>query len=128
MINKISQKPSNELSLWHARLGHASKSVVQLFLWKYLPELKVKNKPCFCVQCAKFKATDTKSNSVLSDIPQNNPMDLCMTDVAGPFTMDINGCKYLITFRDHASTHTFCAVMASREEVPNKIMAWVLHL
>ncbi|PLW37830.1 hypothetical protein PCANC_21685 [Puccinia coronata f. sp. avenae] len=30
--------------------------------------------------------------------------------------------------RDHASTYTFCAVMASQSEVPNKIMEWVLHL
>jgi hypothetical protein len=51
-----------------------------------------------------------------------------MTDVAGPFNMDINGCRFLLTMRDHASTYTFCAVMASRSEVPDKIMEWVLHL
>ncbi|PLW38596.1 hypothetical protein PCANC_16527 [Puccinia coronata f. sp. avenae] len=55
-------------------------------------------------------------------------MDLCMTDVAGPFTMDINGCRYIITFRDHTSTYTYCALMATRHKVPDKIMAWVLHL
>jgi hypothetical protein len=38
--------------------------------------------------------------------------------------MDINGCRYIITFRDHASTYTYCALMATRHEVPDKIMAW----
>jgi hypothetical protein len=51
-----------------------------------------------------------------------------MTNVAGPFPIDINGCRYIITFRDHASTYTFCQGMTSRSEVPDKIMAWVLHL
>jgi hypothetical protein len=51
-----------------------------------------------------------------------------MTDVAGPFNMDINGCRFLITMRNHASTYTFCDVMTSRSEVPDKIMKWVLHL
>jgi hypothetical protein len=55
-------------------------------------------------------------------------MDLWMTDVAGPFPIDINGCRYVITFRDHTSTYTFCNVMASRSKVPDKVMAWVLHL
>jgi hypothetical protein len=128
MINKISQKPSNKLSLWHAQLGHASGSVVQRFIRKYIPTLKLKNKPFFCVQCAKSKATDTKANGAASDIPQDKPLDLCMADVAGPFTTNINGCKYLINFRDHASNYTFCAVMGSRNKVPDKIMAWVLHL
>jgi hypothetical protein len=50
MINKISQKPSNELHLWHCRLGHASKPVVQKFIRKYLPDLQLRSKPFFCVQ------------------------------------------------------------------------------
>ena len=63
-----------------------------------------------------------------SDIPRDKPMELCMTNVAGPFTMEINGCRYIIKFRDHASTYTYCALMATRQKVPDKIMAWVLHL
>jgi hypothetical protein len=128
MIKRISQKPPNELYKWHACLGHASKPVVRTFLCKYLPELKLQSGPFFCVQCAKSKAINTRGNGATSDIPCNKPMDLCMTNVAGPFTMDINGCRYIITFRDHASTYTYCALMATQHKVPNKIMAWVLHL
>ena len=128
MISKITQKPSNELHLWHCRLGHTSEPVVRKFLRKYLPDIRLRSRPFFCVQCAKSKAKDKKANGADTDIPRDKPMDLCMTDVAGPFPIDINGCRYIITFRDHASTYTFCAVMASRSEVPDKIMAWVLHL
>jgi hypothetical protein len=69
-----------------------------------------------------------RGNGATSNIPRDNPLDLFMTDVDGPFNMDINGCRYLITLRDHASTYTFCNIMTTRHKVPNKIMAWVLHL
>ncbi|PLW56744.1 hypothetical protein PCANC_01718 [Puccinia coronata f. sp. avenae] len=128
ILSKVSQKPSSELFLWHCRLGHAAEPVVQRFVRRYLPDLKLDTKPFFCVQCAKLKATAMKGNGATSDIPRDNPLDLCMTDVAGPFNMDINGCQYLITFCDHASTYTYCAIMATQQEVPDKIMAWVLHL
>jgi hypothetical protein len=104
MLSKISQKPPNELYKWHACLVHASEPIVRRFLRKYLPDLKLRSEPFFCVQCAKSKAIDTRGNGAQSDIPRDKPMDLCMTDVAGPFTMDINGCRYIITFRDHTST------------------------
>jgi hypothetical protein len=128
MIHKITQKPSAELHLWHCRLGHAAEPVVRKFIRKYLPDLQLREKPFFCVQCAKSKAKDAKASGANSDIPRDKPMDLWMTDVAGPFPIDINGCLYIITFRDHTSTYTFCNVMASRSEVPDKVMAWVLHL
>ncbi|PLW18521.1 hypothetical protein PCASD_23785, partial [Puccinia coronata f. sp. avenae] len=128
MLKRISQKPPNELYKWHAHLGHASEPVVRTFLRKYLPNVKLRSEPFFCVQCAKSKAIDTRGNGATSDIPRDKPMDLCMTDVAGPFTMDINGCRYILTFRDHASTYTYCALMATRHKVPDKVMAWVLHL
>jgi hypothetical protein len=51
-----------------------------------------------------------------------------MTDIAGPFDIDINGCRYLLTMRDHASTYTYAAVIPKMTEVPNKIMSWVKHL
>jgi hypothetical protein len=128
MLSKVSQKTSSELFLWNCRLGHAAEPIVQHFFCCYLPNLKLDKKPFFCVQCAKYKATALKGNDVTSDIPRDKPLDLCMTNVAGLFNMNINGCCYLITFRDHASTYTYCAIMATRQEVPDKIMAWVLCL
>lgn len=128
MIKKITQKPSNELHLWCCCLGHTSETVVKSFLRKYQPNLKLHSKPFFCVQCAQFKAKDPKANGADTEIPRDKPMDLCMTNVAGPFPIDINGCRYVILFWDHASTYTFCTVMARKSKVPDKIMAWVLHL
>jgi hypothetical protein len=79
---------------------------VQRFLKVNLPEVRLDNKSFFCEQCAKSKALDLKSNGVASNLPRKNPRDLCMTDIAGPFNMDINGCRFLLTMRDHASTYT----------------------
>jgi hypothetical protein len=76
MISKITQKPSNELHLWHCRLGHASEPVVRKYLRKYLPEIKLRSLPFFCVQCAKSKAKDAKANGADTDIPRDKPMDL----------------------------------------------------
>ena len=128
MIQKISKRSFNKLHLWHGHHFHASEPVVQKFLRKYLPHLHLRAKPFFCVQCAKSKAKDAKANGANTNIPQDKPMGLCMTNVAGPFPIDINGCHYIITFWDHTSTYTFCAVRSSQSEVPDKIMAWVLHL
>jgi hypothetical protein len=128
MLSRVSQKPSSKIFLWHCCLGHAAKPIVQCFIRHYLPNLKLDNKPFFYVQCAKSKATASKGNGKTSDIPRDKPLDLCMTNVAGPFNMDINGCRYLITFRDHASTYTYCAIMTTQQEVPDKIMAWFLHM
>jgi hypothetical protein len=91
--------------------------------------VQIDKKPFFCEQFAKSKVLDLKSNWVASDLPRKDPLDLCMTDVAGPFNMDINGQRFLFTMRDHASMYTFCAAMMSRRKVTDKIMEWVLlHL
>jgi hypothetical protein len=119
MISKVSQQPSYDPYLWHVRLGHVSKSVVQRFLKVNMPEIRLDNKSFFCKQCARSKTLDLKSNGVASDLPRKNPLNRCMTDVAGTFNMDINGCRFLITMRDHASTYTFCDVMAGRSKVPD---------
>jgi hypothetical protein len=128
MLNKISQVPSHDPYLWHVRLGHVSEPIVRKFLKQLLPDLKLSSKSFFCEQCAISKSLHQKPNGAVTQIPRDNPLDLCMTDIAGPFNTDINGCKYLLTMRDHASTYTYCAVLPSRTAVPNKIMSWVKHL
>jgi hypothetical protein len=128
MINEISQTPSYDLYLWHVRLGHVSEPIVCKFLKNLLPEVKISSKSFFCEQCAISKSLHLKPKGVGTQIPRDNPLDLFMTDVAGPFDTDINGCRFLLTMRDHASTYTYCAVIPTRKDVPNKIMTWVKHL
>jgi hypothetical protein len=55
-----------------------------------VPNVQIDKKPFFCEQCTKSKALDLKSNGVASDLRRKDPVDLCMTDVARPFNMDIN--------------------------------------
>jgi hypothetical protein len=85
IISKISQKPSGDLFLWHTCLRHAAEPVVKQFIRRYLPDLMLNKKTFFCMQCAKSKATAMRGNGATSNIPRENPLDLCMTDVAGPF-------------------------------------------
>jgi hypothetical protein len=124
---KVTQVPSFDPYIWHIRLGHVSDKVVKDFLRINYPDKKISWKPFFCEQCAKSKSLDKKTLGMETLIPRDKPLDLCVSDVIGPLNLDINGCRFLVTLRDHASTYTFCAPMASRAEVPAKIMKWLRH-
>jgi hypothetical protein len=128
MIQKVTQIPSYDPYLWQICLGHVSEPVVRRFLKIHVPDVTIAKQFFFCEQCAKSKALNLKSNGVASNLPRKEPLNLCMTDIAGLFNLDINGHRFLLTMRNHASTYTFCATMASRSKVPDKIMEWVLHL
>jgi hypothetical protein len=127
-INKICQLPSFDPYLWHVCLGHVSDEVVKKFLRLHFPDRRFEFKPFFCERCAKSKATRLRSNGVESQLPRDKPLDMCVTDVLGPFDKDINGHAYIITLRDHASTYTFCASIPTRDHIPNTLLKWIKHL
>ena len=113
---------------WHVRLGHLSDEVVKQFLCLKYPEVKINWKPFFCKQCAKSKSLKKKTLGMETQVPQEKPLNFWVLDFIGPLNLDINGCRYLVTVRDHATTYTFCAPMANRSEVPAKIVTWIKHL
>jgi hypothetical protein len=99
-----------------------------LFLKMNYPELKLKWKSFFCNRCAKSKSTARKSLRVESQITRKNPLDLMVSDVAGPFETDVHGMCYSITLRDHASSFSFVGAIERKSDVPNKIMSWMEHI
>jgi hypothetical protein len=123
MLKKVSQVSSHDPYLWHV-----SEPIVRKFLKHLLPDVKISSRGFFCEQCAKSKSTHQKHPCAVTQIPRDKSLDLCMTDIAGPFDTNINRCRYLLKMREHASTYTYCAVIPSRKEVPNKIMIWIEHL
>jgi hypothetical protein len=127
-INKISQQPSFDPHIWHVRLGHVSDEVVKKFLRLHFPDRRIEFKPFFCERCAKSKATRLRSNGVESQLPQDNTLDMCVSDVIGPFNLDINGNAYIVTLRDHASTYTFCTSIQTCKHVPRTLIKWITHL
>ncbi|KAI7959546.1 hypothetical protein MJO28_003337 [Puccinia striiformis f. sp. tritici] len=130
VINKVTSVPSFDSFLWHRRLGHVSDDVVKKYLKMHFPDAteKLVWKPFFCKQCAKSKAVDKKSPGSGSMIPRDSPLDLLVTDIAGPFPEDIAGRKYVLTMRDHASTYIWIGIIETRADAPAKISEWIHHL
>lgn len=105
-INKVTHKPFFNSFLWHCCLGHSNEQVVKKYLEEHFPE-QVKNKTWqlfFCEQCAKSTSLNQKSPGANSLIPQDDPLDLLVSDVLGPLVVDMQGNKYMLTLHDHAST------------------------
>jgi hypothetical protein len=129
-INKVTTSPSFDPYLWHRRLGHVSETVVRKYLKIHYPEELEKKtwKSFFCEQCAISKALDQKSPGSNSLIPRDEPLDLLVSDVAGPFPYDISGRRYLLTLRDHATTYIWTAILVTRDQVPAQIMEWVENI
>ncbi|POW09865.1 hypothetical protein PSTT_06471 [Puccinia striiformis] len=130
VMNKITNKSSLDPFLWHRRLGHVSDIIVRKYLNLHFPEeaKKLVWKPFFCEQCAKSKALRQSVPGSGSMIPRNFPLDLLVTDIAGPFPEDITGKKYVLTMRDHASTYIWTGILETRSDAPAKILEWIHHL
>ncbi|KAI7953614.1 hypothetical protein MJO28_006161 [Puccinia striiformis f. sp. tritici] len=130
VMNKVTTQPSFDPFLWHRRLGHVSDAVVKRYLRMHFPEetKKLSWKPFFCEQCAKSNALDKKSPGSSSMIPRESPLDLLVTDIAGPFPNNIIGRKYVLTMRDHASTYIWIGILETRSDAPGKILEWIHHL
>ncbi|KAI7935630.1 hypothetical protein MJO28_016501 [Puccinia striiformis f. sp. tritici] len=125
---KVTQLPSFDSYLWHVHLGHVSDEVVKKYLRVNYPENKSAWKEFFCQQCAVSKSLDKKLLGVETRIPREKPMDLFVSDVMGPLPLDLSGCAYMLTLQDHFFTYTWCAPIAARGDVPEKICQWLAHL
>ncbi|MBW0466507.1 hypothetical protein O181_006222 [Austropuccinia psidii MF-1] len=110
---------------WHRRLGHACDKTVKEFLKINVPDFDLKSWSSFyCDICAKAKSTHGQSKTQ-TEIPKNLPLDLLVSDILGPFEVDKDGFRYLLTLRDHATTYSFVAPMHSRSDVLLYLKDWI---
>ncbi|PLW50849.1 hypothetical protein PCASD_01135 [Puccinia coronata f. sp. avenae] len=81
------------------------------------------NKPSMDCKCVLAKAT---GHCFLppSIVPKEEPLDLFVSDVMGPFDDDVHGFKFAVTLRDHASMFTFVLPMHSKADVPERLKTW----
>jgi hypothetical protein len=82
----------------------------------------------FCEQCAVSKALNQKAPGSNSLLLRTKQLDMLVTDVAGPFPMDLHGHSYMVTLQDHASTYIWNDTIATLANVPHKILHWVKHI
>ncbi|MBW0536547.1 hypothetical protein O181_076262, partial [Austropuccinia psidii MF-1] len=78
----------------------------------------------YCDICAKAKSTHRQSKNQ-TEIPKSLPLDLLVSDILGPFEVDKDGSRYLLTLRDHATTYSFVAPIHSRSDVLLYLKDWI---
>lgn len=90
-----------------------------------LPD-KIDPTPFTCLDCVKNKSL--RSITLTSSGAQPGPLDLVVSDVAGPYTPSANGARYMINFRDVATTYTESICIAKRDQVPHMFFEFVERL
>ena len=109
----VSSIPS--LTLWHARLGHASSSRVQQLASKsLLGSVSTENFDCVSCQLGKQPALPFNSSESIS----TNIFDLIHSDVWGPSPVSsIGGSRYFVVFVDDYSRYNWIFNMKHRSEL-----------
>ncbi|MBW0511138.1 hypothetical protein O181_050853 [Austropuccinia psidii MF-1] len=126
--NAISKSPLHSAQAWHERLGHASTRVVHEFLTRFVPSSsKIDWMNFFCKQFARSKSMKEKKTP-MTRTQFGNPLDLLVSDVAGPFPANPAGNRFLLTLHDHATTFILTASLKYRKDVPSRIIEWVKFL
>ena len=95
----------NSATLWHKRLGHISKNIIErLVSHRILDSLDFTNFT-ICVECIKGKKTNNKR---LGANKASEVLELIHTDICGPFPKaSWNGQQYFISFIDDCSRYGY---------------------
>ena len=76
---------------------------------------RLTNKDFVCENCLMSKSKRDRQR--LSNNEQLQPMDVIVSDVLGPFIESFMGMKYLVVFRDLASTYSEGFLLKRKDEV-----------
>ncbi|MBW0471699.1 hypothetical protein O181_011414 [Austropuccinia psidii MF-1] len=126
--NGISKSPIHSAQAWHERLCHASTRVVRDFLTRFFPSSsKIDWMNFFCKQCAHSKSLKEKKTPMMRT-HLGNPLDLLVSNVAGPFPADPAGNRFLLTLCDHVSTFILTSLLKYWKDVLSCIFKWVKFL
>ncbi|CAG7718847.1 unnamed protein product [Allacma fusca] len=123
-VNLKNKKQINKLKgegdIWHRRLAHTSKTVLDK-----IPELRGCDCPPFnqCQICCKAKQKKHTYDSSRYRYP--NPLDLVHIDVMGPITEGLEGERYLIGFVDDCTRWGVTFGMRSKAEVGTYLKKYV---
>ncbi|KNZ59949.1 uncharacterized protein VP01_1639g16 [Puccinia sorghi] len=114
---KVVLKSSDAL-LWHQRLGHISlKRIIKMCAAGRFPGLpdRLTNKDFVCEDFLVSKSK--RDRQCLSNNKQLQPMEIIVSDVLGPFVESFMGVKYLVVFRDLASTYSEGFLLKKKDKV-----------
>jgi histone deacetylase 1/2 len=102
-------------SVWHARLGHASSTVVQQVISRHSLPFCKSNKSTICDACQRGKSHQLpypRSTSVSA-----SPLDLIFSDVWGPAPLSVGKNNYYVSFIDDHTKFTWIYLLRHKYEV-----------
>ncbi|KAM6582045.1 hypothetical protein CsatB_009047 [Cannabis sativa] len=107
--------PFSNFNLWHNRLGHPSKQIVQSVMAKCNITPINKNTFDLCTACCLGKHHKLPYSN--SDTVYTAPLQLLHTDLWGPAPMvSSNGYRYYISFVDAYSRYTWLYLLRTKDE------------
>lgn len=112
--------------LWHKRLGHISKEMLErLMKNEILPSLDFTNLGV-CVDCIKGKQTkQTKKGAIRS----SQLLEIVHTDICGPFDVpSLSGEKYFITFINDFSRYGYIYLLHEKSQALNALEVYITEV
>lgn len=129
-FKKYTVEQSCKALKWHRRFGHVGMRVVKKLLRKEmttgLPE-QIENEP---FNCSDFLLSKSLRHQTLgpSGRSRPQPLELIVSEIAGPFEAGPFGFKYMITFQDVATNFTNAIVLRSQEQAPGVFKEFVMKM
>jgi hypothetical protein len=121
--HSLSSLSSNDLIIWHRRLGHLSERNLKKVLIKMNSNWKFTKLP-FCEVCA--QANNIRKPYSGSHDRVLNVLQLVHTDVCGPLPTSIGGSRYYVSFTDDCSRFTHLYFIRQKSEVFEKFKEYKL--
>jgi len=112
-----------DVDIWHFRLGHPSKHVVEQVCKTFPYVNSSSDKLCYICYLAK----QHKLPFQISDTASLNTFDLIHIDIWGPIAISsIHGYKYFLTIVDDFSRHSWIFLMKTKGETRNLLHNFII--
>ena len=121
----VVQQQTNDVDLWHQRLGHVSGRLTDMSRNKSVTGVNIPTtaKLAFCEGCVEGKMHRKPFKSV-GEIRSTRRLELVHSDVCGPMqTESIGGHKYFVTFIDDYSRCCAVYYLKQKSKVFDKFKA-----
>ena len=111
---------------WHQRLGHPSKSVVELVLRTNKIACAPSSESSICDACQRAKVHQLPFHR--STHVTTHPLELIHSDVWGPAITSVGGFKYYVSFLDDFSRFTWIYLLKRKSEVEHAFYSFQKHV
>jgi histone deacetylase 1/2 len=111
---------------WHERLGHPSKSVVDLVLRTNKIACAPSSESSICDACQRAKVHQLPFHR--SSHVTHSPLELIHSDVWGPAVTSVGGFKYYVSFLDDFSRFTWIYLLKRKSDVEPAFYSFQKHV